>query len=59
MSIINDPVVEDIRRRRKELLQKEFSGSVKKMGEVIRKYQREHPDKIVNMRELKKLKRAS
>ncbi len=59
MSMVDDPVVEEIRRRRKELFQEEFGGSIKKMGEVIRKYQREHPEKIVNVHECKKLKKAS
>lgn len=59
MSMIDDPVVEEIRQQRKELFKKEFGGSIKRMGEAIRKYQQEHPEKIVNVHELKRMKKAS
>ena len=59
MSIYDDPVVEEIRQRRQLLFAKEFGGSIKKMGDAVRKFQKQHPDKIVNMKEQEKLKKAS
>jgi hypothetical protein len=59
MKMIDDPIVEEIRQNRKELFQKEFGGSIKKMGEAIRRYQQEHPEKIVNVHKNNRMKQAS
>ena len=53
-----DDAVEEIRQRRKELLQKQFGGSMKRFGEAAREWQRKHPDQVVNLHDLKRKDRC-
>jgi hypothetical protein len=50
---MRDEVIEEIRKRRKEMLAEEFGGSIKRFGEEARRWQKEHPDRVVNLHEKK------
>jgi hypothetical protein len=46
---MNDKAVEEIRARRKALIEKEFNNSIKTLGEKLREWERAHPGKVVDM----------
>ena len=51
---MRDEIIEEIRERRKKMVQDEFGGSMKRFGEIARQWQTEHPQRVVNLRKIKK-----
>ncbi len=47
-----DPLIDDVRRRRRELFAK-YGNDLQKLGEAIQRRQAEHPDKIFDRRKHK------
>jgi hypothetical protein len=50
---MRDQVIEEIRDRRRKMLQEDFGGSIKKFGEHARQWEKEHPERVVNLHDLK------
>jgi hypothetical protein len=46
---MHDNAVEEIRNRRKLLIEKEFNNSPKVLGEKLREFEKKYPGKIVDM----------
>jgi len=51
---MRDEAIEQIRERRKKMLQEEFDGSIKRFGEEACRWQQQHPERIVNLRARKR-----
>ena len=47
---MKDPAVEEVRVRRKMLLQDRYQGSIAKMLEATQQWQKEHPRQALNLR---------
>jgi hypothetical protein len=56
---MHDKEVEEVRSRRKELLKREFDGSMEKFGEAARAWEREHPERVVDVRGLRSLRKTA
>ena len=56
---MRDEVIEEIRERRRKMLQEEFSGSTRHFGEEARRWQREHPERVVNLHDSKAAERKA
>ena len=56
---MRDEVIEEIRERRRRLLQEDFGGSIKCFGEHARQWQREHPERIVNLHDRRAAERKA
>jgi hypothetical protein len=54
-----DPVIEEIRDRRKKLVREKYHGSIEEFLDAAKEYQKKHHEKVVNLHEDKKLKKAS
>jgi hypothetical protein len=54
---MHDEAIEEIRNRRKKMLLEDFGGSIERFGEEARKWQCEHPDRVVNLHDLNKATR--
>ena len=47
---MKDAVVEEIRERRRRLLQQKYDGSISKFVEEARAWQHRHPTRVVRLR---------
>ena len=47
---MTDKVVEEIRRRRRHLIQTRYGGSIDKMVQASMEWQRKHPGRVVGLR---------
>jgi hypothetical protein len=56
---MRSPLVEEVRARRKELLDKEYEGSVRKFIEAAQKWEQAHPERMADLHELHRIKKAS
>ena len=45
-----DHAVEEIRKRRREILKDDCDGSIERLVEDARRWNREHPEKVVSLR---------
>ncbi len=46
---MSDPLIDEVRQRRRELFQA-LGGDLDKLGEAIERIQAEHPEKVVDLR---------
>ena len=53
-----DKEVEEIRERRKNFLNEKFGGSMKRFGEAARKWEKEHPEEVVDLHEQHRKKKV-
>jgi len=51
-----DLAVEEVRKRRKMLINGKYGGSIEKMFESVRDWQKGHPAKVVNLRKRRTVK---
>ena len=51
-----DPLIDDVRQRRRELLAK-HDNDLRKLGEAIQRRQAQHPEKVIDRRKAKPLRR--
>jgi hypothetical protein len=56
---MRDEVIEEIREQRKKMLQKEFGGSLERFSEHAKQWQREHPERVVNLHNRKATERKA
>ena len=56
--MITDPI-EEIRTRRRELIQERYGGSVRKLLEAAGEWERKHPDRLQSRRKRAPVRRAS
>ena len=56
---MRDKIIEEIREKRKVMLREDFAGSIKRFGEEARQWQREHPDRVVNLHDRKMAERKT
>ena len=45
-----DREVEEIRKRRRRILRSDYGGSIERFVEDARRWSREHPEKVVDLR---------
>ncbi len=55
---MSDAVIEEVRNRRKKMLEEDFEGSIKKFGEEARKWEKEHSSKVKNLHDEKQLRKT-
>ena len=55
---MRDEVVEEIRERRKKMLREDFADSIKRFGEEARRWQQQHPERVVNLRARRAYRKA-
>ena len=51
-----DLAVEEVRKRRRMLINRKYEGSVEKMLESVQDWQKAHPGKVVNLRKKRSVK---
>ena len=51
-----DQEVEEIRKRRQRIHREDYGGSIDKFVEDARRWGREHPDKVVNLKKKRSTK---
>lgn len=57
--MIRDQAIEEIRERRRQMIQVEYGGSFDRFMDDAEKWQKEHPDKVVRPERIRELKIAS
>ena len=47
---MKDPVIEEIRERRRQLIREQFSGSIDSWVDCAREWEKNHPRQVVSLR---------
>ncbi len=54
-----DKAIDEIRERRKKLFKEKYNNSIEKFINDAKKWQQKNPQKVVNLRKVRLLKKAS
>jgi hypothetical protein len=57
--MIHDQAVEQIRERRRRILRERYAGSIDRWMDGAQKWQREHPDRVVTLEDVRRIRKAS